>query len=32
LEAQIRKKKIELGLEVEVLDGSLQKLNDDIAK
>ena len=32
LEAQIKKKKIELGLEVEVLEGSLQKLNDDIAK
>ena len=32
LEAQIKKKRIEMGLEVEVLDGSLQKLNEDIAK
>lgn len=32
LEAQIRKKRIELGLEVEVPEGSLQKITDDIAK
>ena len=32
LEAQIQKKKIEMGLEVEVQDGSLQKLNDEISK
>lgn len=32
LEAQIKKKRIELGLEVEVPEGSLQKITDDIAK
>ena len=31
LEAEIKSKKIELGLEVKVEDGSLQKLNQDIA-
>ena len=32
LEAEIKSKKIELGLEVKVEDGSLQKLNQDIAE
>ena len=32
LEAQIHKKKVELGLEVEVEDGSLQKLTEQIAE